>query len=100
MRPNTNAECQCDPIDLLKNSDLMKTVNVYNPSSILLATSTHLNDTATLRDLNQLTGYTMFNQAFNDILKININFVKNFLSAQRNLYEQQISSIKPKHKDY
>ena len=99
-RPTTNAECQCDAIDLLKNSDLMKTVNVYNPSSILLATSTHLKDTARLRDLNQLTGYTMFNQAFNDILKININFVKNFLSAQRNLYEQQISSIKPKHKDY
>ena len=100
IKPTSNAECQCDPADLLKNSQLLNTVNVYNPSSILLATTSHLNDPHTLKDLNQLTGYTMINQAFNDILKVNINFVKNFLGAQRSLYEQQISSIKPKPRDY
>ena len=79
---------------------MLNTVNVYNPSSILLATTSHLNDNRTLNDLNQMTGYTMINQAFNDILKVNVNFVKNFLSAQRSLYEQQISSIRPKPMDF
>jgi len=92
--------CQVDPQDLLKNSSLLNTVNVYNPSSILLATTSHLNSATTLKELNQVTGYCMINQAFNDILKVNINFVQNFLGAQRSLYEQQISSIKPKPRDY
>ncbi len=96
----TTASCQVDPQDLLKNSSLLNTVNVYNPSSILLATTSHLNSGATLKDLNQVTGYCMINQAFNEILKVNINFVQNFLGAQRALYEQQISSIKPKPRDY
>ncbi len=96
----SNAEIQCDPTDLLRNSTLMNTVNVYNPSSILLATASHLNSENTLRDLNQITGYTMINQAFTDILRVNINFVKNFLSAQRSMYEQQINTIQPKPRDY
>lgn len=97
---SANAGCQVDPTDLLKNSQLLNTVNVYNPSSILLATTSHLNSQQTLNDLNQMTGYTMINQAFNDILKVNVNFVKNFLGAQRSLYEQQINSIRPTRTDY
>lgn len=96
----SNAEIQCDPTDLLRNHSLLNTVNVYNPSSILLATASHLNSENTLRDLNQITGYQMINQTFNDILKVNINFVKNFLSAQRSMYEQQISTIQPKPREY
>jgi hypothetical protein len=91
-----NAEIQVDPTDLLKNSEFLTTVNVYNPSSILLATTSHLNTASTLKDLNQLTGYTMINQAFNDLMKMNLSFVSNFLTSQRNLYEQQIKSIRPK----
>jgi hypothetical protein len=75
---------------------LLNTVNVYNPSSLLLASVSHFDDsTATLRDLNQLTGYNMINQTFNDMFKYNLNFMKNFLAAQRSLYEQQIHSIQP-----
>ena len=95
----SNAEIQVDPTDLLKNADIMNSINVYNPSSILLATTSHLNQAATLKDLNQLTGYTMINQAFNDLIKMNLGFVSNFLASQRNLYEQQIKSIQPKEYD-
>ena len=91
----TNAEIQCDPVDLLKNSDFAKTISVFNPSSIVLA-NTFLNNSSSLKELNELTGYTLFNQAFNDLIKINVNFVKNFLATQRALYEQQIKSIQPR----
>lgn len=96
IQQKRNAEIQVDPTDLLKNSEFLTTVNVYNPSSILLATTSHLNTASTLKDLNQLTGYTMINQAFNDLMKMNLSFVSNFLTSQRNLYEQQIKSIRPK----
>ena len=96
FKQTSNAEIQVDPTDLLKNSDMLNAINVYDPSSILLATTSHLNTAATLKDLNQLTGYTMINQAFNDLIKMNLSFVGNFLTSQRNLYEQQIKSIRPK----
>jgi len=96
FKQTNNAQIQVDPTDLLKNSDMLNSINVYNPSSILLATTSHLNTAATLKDLNQLTGYTMINQAFNDLIKMNLSFVSNFLISQRNLYEQQIKSIRPK----
>lgn len=92
----SNAEVQVDTVDLLKYSNLLKSVNVYNPSSLLLASVSHFDDSSTLRDLNQLTGYNMINSTFNDLIKMNLNFMKNFLSAQRNLYEQQVYSIQPK----
>ena len=95
---SSNAEVQVDTADLLKYSHLLKSVSMYNPSSLLLATVSHfdhVDHTATLRDLNQLTGYNMINQTFNDLIKYNLNFMKNFLAAQRSLYEQQIQSIQP-----
>lgn len=94
--PKTNVEVQVDQNDLLKYSDLLKSVNVYNPSSLLLSSMAYLNDSTSLRDLNQLTGYNLINQTFNDLIKMNLSYLKNFLSMQRNLYEQQIQSIQPK----
>lgn len=92
----TNVEIQVDPNDLLKHSQLIKSVNAYNPSSLILATVSYLNDSSSLRDLNQITGYNLINQTFNDLIRMNLNFMKNFLNTQRNLYEQQIQSIQPK----
>lgn len=91
-----NMEVQVDPNDLLKNSDLIRSVNAYNPSSLLLASVTYLNEGSNLKDLNQLTGFNLINQTFNDLIRMNVNFMKNFLSTQKSLYEQQIASIQPK----
>lgn len=91
-----SAEIQVDSNDLLKYSDLLRSVNAYNPSSLLLASVSHLHDQTTLRELNQITGYNLINQSFNDLIKMNLNFMRNFLNVQRTLYEQQIQSIQPK----
>jgi hypothetical protein len=91
-----STEIQVDSNDLLKHSDLLRSVNAYNPSSLLLASVTHLHDQTTLRELNQITGYNLINQSFNDLIKMNLNFMRNFLNVQRTLYEQQIQSIQPK----
>jgi hypothetical protein len=100
IRPiSNNAQVQVDTADLLAYSNVLKSVNVYNPSSLLMATVSHFDrdnsSTATLRELNQLTGYNMINQTFNDLIKYNVNFMKNFLQAQRSLYESQVQSIQP-----
>ncbi|CAF0742232.1 unnamed protein product [Brachionus calyciflorus] len=91
-----NIEVQVDPNDLLKHSDLIRSVNAYNPSSLLLASVTFLNEKSNLKDLNQLTGFNLINQTFNDLIRMNVNFMKNFLATQKSLYEQQIASIQPK----
>ncbi|RNA01078.1 hypothetical protein BpHYR1_051587 [Brachionus plicatilis] len=89
-------EIQVDPNDLLRHSDLIRSVNVYNPSSLLLASVSFLNQGTNLKDLNQLTGFNLINQTFNDLIRMNVNFMKNFLATQKSLYEQQIASIQPK----
>lgn len=94
-RKMTSTEIQVDPKDLLKYSDVLKSVNVYNPSSLVLSSLTFFNDSTTLRDLNQITGYNMINQTFNDLIKMNLNFLRTFLATQRTLYEQQVQSIHP-----
>jgi hypothetical protein len=38
----------------------------------------------------------MMKHAFNDLIRANLNFVKNFLATQRNMYEIQMQSIQPK----
>lgn len=95
-RAATTAEAQVDTHDLLKYSDILKSVNVYNPSSLVLSSLAFFNDSSSLGDLNQLTGYNLINQTFNDLIGMNLNFFKNFLATQRALYEQQLQSIQPK----
>ena len=90
-----DAEIQVNTNDLFKNSDLVRSLNIYNPSSILLSSLAQF-DQVNLRDLNQITGYNMINHAFNDLFKANLNFIKNFLATQRNMYEIQMQSIQPK----
>ena len=89
-------EVQVDTHDLLKYSDVLKSVNVYNPSSLILSSLSFFNDSSSLRDLDQLTGFNLINQTFNDLIGMNLNFFKNFLNTQRTLYEQQLQSIQPK----
>ena len=96
-RPTTSTmEVQVDTHDLLKYSDVLKSVNVYNPSSLILSSLSFFNDSSSLRDLDQLTGFNLINQTFNDLIGMNLSFFKNFLNTQRTLYEQQLMSIQPK----
>lgn len=90
-----DAEIQVNTNDLFKNSDLVRSLNIYNPSSLLLSSLAQF-DQINLRDLNQITGYNMINHAFNDLFRANLNFVRNFLTTQRNMYESQMESIQPK----
>lgn len=93
----SNAEIQVDPSELLKYTDLFKSMSITpNPSSLLISSLTYLNDSTTLNDLHQLTGYNLINQTYNDLIRMNLNFFKSFLAVQRQLYQQQINSIKPK----
>jgi hypothetical protein len=92
----SNAEIQVDPTDMLKHSDLYKSVGSFNPSSLMIASLSYLNDETNLNDLNQLTGYNLINQSYTDLIRMNLNFFRNFLAVQRSLYQQQIASIKPK----
>lgn len=89
-------EVQVDTHDLLKYSDVLKSVNVYNPSSLILSSLSFFNDSSSLSDLDQLTGFNLINQTFNDLIGMNLSFFKNFLNTQRTLYEQQLQSIQPK----
>lgn len=92
----STAEAQVDTHDLIKYSDVLRRVNVYNPSSLLLSSLSFFDHSSSLRDLNQLTGYNLINETFNDLIKMNLSFFKNFLTTQRTLYEQQLQSIQPK----
>ena len=92
----SNAEIQVDPSDILKHSDLYKSVGTCNPSSLIISSLTYLNDSTNLNDLNQLTGFNMINQTYSDLIRMNLNFFRNFLTVQRSLYQQQVNSIKPK----
>jgi hypothetical protein len=92
----SNAEIQVDPTDMLKHTDLYKSVGSFNPSSLMIASLSYLNDETNLNDLNQLTGYNLINQSYNDLIRMNLSFFRNFLTVQRSLYQQQIASIKPK----
>jgi hypothetical protein len=93
--PTKSVEIQVNTNDLFKHSDLVKSLNIYNPSSLLLSSLSQF-DQVNLRDLNQITGYNMINHAFNDLFRANLNFVRNFLATQRNMYEIQMQSIQPK----
>lgn len=99
-RSTQNAEIQVDPTDLLRNGHVLNSISCFNPSSILLASTAYLSNETTLRDLNQISGYSMINKAFNDLIKMNVVFINNFLITQRNLYEEQLKSIQPKEAQF
>jgi hypothetical protein len=93
----TTVEIQVDQTDLIKHTDLYKSVGMYpNPSSLVIASLSYLNDSTNLTELNQLTGYNLVNSAYTDLIKMNLNFFRNFLTVQRALYQQQLNSIQPK----
>jgi hypothetical protein len=92
----SNAEVQVEPSDLLKHSALYKSVGSTNPASLVLASLTYLDDATSLGDLDKLTGFNLINQSYNDLVKMNLGFFRNFLAVQRALYLQQVASIKPK----
>jgi hypothetical protein len=92
-RSTSDAEIQVDSGDLFKNSNLLKSINIYSPSAILL----DMLAPKMSSDLNELNGYAMISRAFDETIKMNLNFMKNFLSAQRTFYEKQIESIQPKY---
>jgi hypothetical protein len=98
----TSVDIQVNPSDLMDYSGMLRNVNIFNPSSLLIggtggSLSNVTHQTHSLRDLNDITGYATINQAFNDLIKMNLNFLKNFCSAQRAIYEQQINSIHPRN---
>lgn len=82
-------QTQVDDMDLVKNSPAFsQNLNVYSPFS--------LGPLMQLQNLDNIVQYNVINHTFNDIIKMNLDFMKNFLSVQRQLYENEIKSIKPK----
>lgn len=83
-----SAQVQVDDLELMRHSDLVKNLSLYSPFS--------LGTQVPLADLNNLIEFNVVNNSFNDIIKMNLSFMKNFLSTQRQLYESEIRNIKPR----
>lgn len=83
-----SAQVQVDDLELMRHSDLVKNLSLYSPFS--------LGTQVPLSDLNNLIEFNVVNNSFNDIIKMNLAFMKNFLSTQRQMYESEIRNIKPR----
>ena len=78
-----SVETQCNDIDLLKNSNLFVESPLFTPFSVA----------GKRVDWNQYLDLNVANNAFNDLMKMNLDFMKNFINIQRQMYENEMRSL-------
>jgi len=78
-----SVEIQVNDVDLLKNSNLFIDTPLFTPFSV-----------ASKRvDWNQYLDLNVANNAFNDLMKMNLEFMKNFINIQRQMYENEMRNL-------
>ena len=78
-----SVEIQVNDVDLLKHSNLFIDTPLFTPFSV-----------ASKRvDWNQYLDLNVANNAFNDLMKMNLDFMKNFINIQRQMYENEMRNL-------
>lgn len=83
-------EIQVDQIDLMSRQDLVDNLKALSPYSVV-SRQTNVQDLTSFINLNTI-GF-----AFNDLMKMNLQFMKSFIQLQRQTYENELKSIQEEH---
>ena len=78
-----SVEIQVNDVDLLKNSNLFIDTPLFTPFSVA----------SKKVDWNQYLDLNVANNAFNDLMKMNLDFMKNFINIQRQMYENEMRDL-------
>jgi hypothetical protein len=88
-RKTKTIETQVGDNDFIDKHDLISSLNFYTPSSYLSTKKAYLTN------LNRMIEFNTVNHAVDEMIRMNIQFLKNFLATQRIMYESELESMKP-----
>jgi hypothetical protein len=87
-------QTQVGDTDFVDKHDLINSLEFYTPSSYLNTKKAYLNN------LNRMIEFNTVNHAVDEMIRMNIQFLKNFLTTQRIMYESELEGMKPELIDH